>query len=58
MTLRCECGGAVSLVGSNGTTDPSRDRFEHYECGSCGQRGFLRLGSDGSETLSGCLRGG
>jgi len=27
-----DCNGAVSLVDSNGATDPSNDRLETYEC--------------------------
>lgn len=26
------CDGAVSLIDSNGATDPKRDRHETYEC--------------------------
>jgi len=26
------CNGAVSLVDSNGATDPTQDRLETYEC--------------------------
>ena len=35
MSLTCktaDCDGATKLTGSNGETDPERDRVEFYEC--------------------------
>lgn len=40
---RDDCNGAVSLTGSNGETDPSRDRVEFYEC-ECGHTFTVILG--------------
>ena len=59
MTLRCECGGAVTIV--RGTyPDVSGDVgdgfTETYECASCGRTGTLAVDGTTRQTrLSGCL---
>lgn len=40
MTLRCSCGGAVTLEGSNTTADYLH---EIYECPSCGLTGTYEI---------------
>jgi len=59
VTLRCECGGAVTIVRG---TDPDApgdvgDGFtEIFECASCGRTGTLAVDGTTRQTrLSGCL---
>lgn len=57
MTLRCECGGAVT-VQRGSAPDPEADSFwEEYECVECGREGRYvhYIAPNRSDNLSGCL---
>jgi hypothetical protein len=51
VTLRCECGGVVTIDRQSYGEDMA---FESYECANCGDTGTLRHDSTGT-TITGCL---
>jgi|AKVG01.1.fsa_nt_gi hypothetical protein len=55
MTLRCECGGAVTLQDYRARGGEERDVIEWYECAECSDMGRLRLCSGTVESVRGCL---
>ena len=56
MTLRCECGGAVTIVRGTYPDAPGDGFTETYECPSCGRTGTLAVDGTTRQThLFGCL---
>jgi len=44
MTLKCECGGSVTLQDTRESGDETR---EYYRCVACGRTGDVRFGDNG-----------
>lgn len=55
MSLRCRCGGRVSVQGGTDPENSGDGFFEHYRCEVCGSTGGLEHDRITGDTLTGCL---